>query len=287
MQPKSLHPIPLGIDRNFFRPAKKRGFWLTSLLIALTGLGAVAAPGRPPSAARLIDGGFFEGARYAALEIRLPGEAVTYWRDPGDAGSPPQFDFGLSDNVAAAEPLYPSPERIDEDGAKVFGYRHEVVFPILVTPREKDKPAILALGLDYAVCDKLCLPAHADLRLELPPQVEGTGTGIAEALGKIPHRLDAAGALGFANIANAAPAGGKPQWLLRFAAGAARDVFIEAPPGFYIDATRLKDAGAADVFLLTLAEHPRQEPAPSGPVRVTVAGPHPAEFGLALPHPEL
>lgn len=289
-----------GRGRIFFRSSKKPGIcrriWLfATLLTAMTSLGAIAAPDRPRSAkssARLIDGGVFEGARYAALEIRLPGEAVTYWRTPGDAGSPPQFEFGLSENVAAAETLYPSPERFDEDGAKVFGYRHEVVFPIRITPREKDKPAILALGLDYAVCDKLCLPVHADLRVELPAQDKGAGTPLAEAqlaeaLDKIPRRLDAEGIPGFATVANAAPADGKPQWRLRLASGAARDVFIEAPPGFQIDAARVEGAGAAGEFLLTLAEHPELKPAPTGPVRVTVAGPSPAEFDLTLPHPEL
>src|SRR5271157_4601412 len=64
--------------------------------IALMTLAAAAAAQErpaPKSETRLIDGGFIEGARYAGLEIRLAGAAVTYWRNPGDAGAAPQFDF--------------------------------------------------------------------------------------------------------------------------------------------------------------------------------------------------
>jgi DsbC/DsbD-like thiol-disulfide interchange protein len=277
--------------RIFVKPAKMSKFCnrigLFAALLTLGSLGAIAAPDRLPSVARLIDGGVYDGARYAALEIRLPGEAVTYWRNPGDAGSAPQFAFGLSENIATAEPLYPSPERIDEDGAKVFGYRHKVVFPIRIALREKDKPAVLALGVDYAVCDKLCLPVHADLRIAIPAQANASEAQLTEALAQIPRPLDAAGALGLAAVARTAPADGKPQWLLRFASSAPRDVFVEAPPGFTIDAARIGDAGASGVFLLTLAENPKQKPAPAGPVRVTVSGPSPVEFDLALPQPQL
>jgi DsbC/DsbD-like thiol-disulfide interchange protein len=253
-------------------------------LIALTALAATAVAQERPapiSETRLIDGGFIDGARYAGLEIRLTGAAVTYWRNPGDAGAAPQFDFAHSENVATAEPLYPAPERIDEGDVQAFGYRHDVMFPIRVTPREKDKPAILALSLDYAVCEKLCLSVHVDRRLVLPPQAGAPDPQITEALARIPRSLDKARALVIAQIRPVAtPAGEKPQWLLRFAPGEARDIFIEAPPGFYIDTSPSGDAGA---FLLTLTEHPAEKPTPEEPVRVTVSAPAPKEFDLTLP----
>ena len=109
-----------------------------------------------------------------------------------------------------------------------------MLFPIRVTPREKDKPAILALSLDYAACEKLCLPVHANSRVVLPPQAGTPDPQIVAALSKIPRRLDTAQASGFAQIQPVATqAGKKPQWLLRFAPGNARDIFVEAPPGFY------------------------------------------------------
>jgi DsbC/DsbD-like thiol-disulfide interchange protein len=255
-----------------------------SALIALTAFAAPAVAQERPapiSETRLIDGGFIDGARYAGLEIRLIGAAVTYWRNPGDAGAAPQFDFAHSENVMTAEPLYPTPERIDEGGVQSFGYRHEVMFPIRVTPREKDKPAILALSLDYAACEKLCLPVHADRRLVLPPQAGAPDPQITGALTRVPRSLGKAQALDFVQVRPlATPAGEKPQWLLRFEPGEPRDIFIEAPAGFYIDTAPSGEAGA---FLLTLTEHPAERPTLDAPVRVTVSAPAPKEFDLTLP----
>ena len=84
--------------------------------------------GRPPRSleARLIAG----GGDLAGFEIALSPGAITYWRDPGDAGLPPTLDFSGSDNVASVEPEFPAPKRIKEaDGGEAFGYDGGVVFP--------------------------------------------------------------------------------------------------------------------------------------------------------------
>ena len=43
------------------------------------------------------------GGALAGFEIRLAPNAITYWRDPGESGVPPTFDFSASQNVASAE----------------------------------------------------------------------------------------------------------------------------------------------------------------------------------------
>src|ERR1700758_5857827 len=40
------------------------------------------------------------GRDLAGFEVKLAPRAVTYWRDPGDAGVPPTFDFAGSENLA-------------------------------------------------------------------------------------------------------------------------------------------------------------------------------------------
>jgi DsbC/DsbD-like thiol-disulfide interchange protein len=237
------------------------------------------------SQARLIDAGLIDGLRYAGVEIRLSGPAVTYWRDPGEAGAPPVFDFAGSENLLEARTLYPQPARIDEGGVEAFGYQREVLFPIRVTAREKDRPVVLDLALDYAVCETICLPVHARLRLDLPPapQVEASSRLLlAEALKTIPRPLDAAQAKAFAHIAPAAGDKDKPHWRLRLSQeDKAATIFVEAPQGFYVES---RPAGESNAFVLTLLDHPAGEPLPEAPVRVTVTGPTPVEFELALPH---
>ncbi len=117
------------------------------------------------SQARLIAG----GGDLAGFEIALAPGAITYWRDPGDAGLPPTLDFSASDNVASVEPEFPAPKRIREaDGGEAFGYDGGVVFPLRVKPRDPAKPVTLKLNADFAVCEKVCLPAKAHLELKLP-----------------------------------------------------------------------------------------------------------------------
>jgi DsbC/DsbD-like thiol-disulfide interchange protein len=238
---------------------------------------ATAGNAAGKAAARLMDGGVLDGARHAGLEIILSGKAVTYWRDPGEAGVPPRFDFSASENIATADVSFPQPRRLDEGGAQAFGYSGEAIFPIRVTPRDASRPAVLALSLDFAVCDRLCLPVHADLRLELPPQPPAADPRVAAALKKTPRRLDAAQTAAFASIA----AQGAGKWLLRLKPGAARDVFVEAPAGFYVEAA---SSSEPDAFLLTLVDHPSSTPLPDAPARVTISGPAPVEFDLILPN---
>jgi DsbC/DsbD-like thiol-disulfide interchange protein len=234
------------------------------------------------SQARLIDGGAIEGERYAGVELRLAGSAVTYWRDAGEAGAPPVFDFAGSTNVSDAKVLYPQPEKIDEGGILAFGYQHGVLFPIRVTPLDRTKPAVLALNLDYAVCEAICLPNRAKLEIVLPPQAEQLDAAplVVEAMKHVPRSLDSAQAKTLAALTPAAAAGGRAQWHLKILSPGASDVFIEAPKGFYVE-TRPNGAGGA--YLLTLAEHPPAKDLPDTPLRVTVSGPAPAEFDLTLP----
>jgi len=254
-------------------------------LIALTAMGAAQAQDRPSpeSATRLIDGGFFDNVRYAGLAVQLPGSTITYWRNPGDGGMSPRFDFAHSENVESAEPLYPAPERINEDGSELFGYRREVVFPIRVTPHDKDKQAILVLSLDYATCGELCMSVHADRRLVLPAQTEARDPQIGLILTTIPRHLDNAQAIAFAQVrAVATPSGAKQQWLLHVTEGSVRDVFVEGPPDFYIDSAPGGEGGS---FLLTLAQHPTGKPLLDKSVRITGSGASPVEFDVNLPQP--
>ena len=77
------------------------------------------------------------GRNSAAVQIRLAPNAITYWRDPGDAGVPPTFDFSGSTNVASVEPVFPAPTRIREaDGSQAFGWSGGVTIPLRIHPKD-------------------------------------------------------------------------------------------------------------------------------------------------------
>jgi DsbC/DsbD-like thiol-disulfide interchange protein len=113
----------------------------------------------------------------AGIEIRLKAGWHTYWRYPGDAGVPPRFDFAGSRNLKSVDVKWPAPQAMSEQGLTAIGYTGNVIWPLAVLPQERGKPVKLRLKLDYAVCEKLCVPAEAKAELVLSDSaVSGKGS---------------------------------------------------------------------------------------------------------------
>jgi len=155
------------------RAALMFGANLVVLVAMPPALAADASPwdGSERAAVRLIAGAPTKqhGAtiHHAGIEIRLAPGWKTYWRYPGDSGLPPRFDFSQSRNVKSVTVLWPAPQRLADEAGTSIGYKHDVVFPLEVTPQESAKPVVLALKIDYAVCEKLCVPADGKAELSL------------------------------------------------------------------------------------------------------------------------
>jgi DsbC/DsbD-like thiol-disulfide interchange protein len=184
------------------------------------------------SAARLIAGAKSKTAPTlrAGIEIKLDPGWHTYWRDPGDSGVPPSFDFAGSDNVKSATVQWPAPERFsDGAGGTSIGYVDRVVLPIQIAVNDPAKQSLLHLKLGYAVCGNLCIPAEAKLQLAL----NGNGAedaAIEKAEIRVPRRVP----LG----PNTGPSKGLAILAVHRIAGAAHDhvvVDVAAPAGAPVD----------------------------------------------------
>jgi DsbC/DsbD-like thiol-disulfide interchange protein len=145
------------------------------------------------SSARLIAASAPHGSATlrAGIEIKLQPGWKTYWRYPGDSGVPPRFDFAGSDNLASAEVLYPAPHAFTDETGTSIGYKERVVFPVRVTPRDPAKPVRLKLKLDYAVCEKLCVPAEGSVELSFGRKAAPSDS-LAAAEARVPKRVPAA-----------------------------------------------------------------------------------------------
>lgn len=145
---------------------------------------AAQVPGISGKAARI----------HAAVHVRLSDGWKTYWRQPGESGVPPSFDWSGSANLAEARVLYPVPARLPEAGMISLGYKGEVVFPVEIVPREPGQPIALKLAFEYGVCKDICIPAEARLSLTVPaiggPADDGT---IARGLARVPFPAVAGG----------------------------------------------------------------------------------------------
>lgn len=113
-----------------------------------------------------------EGPIYLGLQIQLEPGWKTYWRTPGSAGLPPQFDWDGSENVANVEVLYPAPDRFEIFDLHTYGYHDEVVYPIFITPEINWAPIAIRVKVNYLVCKDLCVPVSNTFDLTIPA-VEG------------------------------------------------------------------------------------------------------------------
>jgi DsbC/DsbD-like thiol-disulfide interchange protein len=262
---------------------------LRVIQVSLAALLALTAPARSGDAystdwaagaksqARLVAAG--EGL--AGFEIKLAPGAITYWRDPGDAGAPPTFDFSGSDNLVKVEPVFPAPERIAEsDGSEAFGYERGVVLPLRIEPRDPARPVTLVVHANYAVCERICLPAQARLKLTVSDAPSPYAGLVEAALAAAPRPIPPK------EFGDLSP-DGADGWRLctPHATGKSLDLFVEAPDGWRIGAKPAATEASRDCFRLTVLEKPKDADLPvplrltmtggSGPVEATIEAPRP------------
>lgn len=184
--------------------------------------------------------GRMEGADalHAGIEIMMPKDWKTYWRNPGDAGGiPPFFDFSTSENVEDVKVLFPAPQRlIDKTGATI-GYKDSVVFPVSFKVKDPSKPAVLRVKSEYGVCKEICVPAEASLDLSFDAKSAAAASPeLARALNLVPRAKPVAGRDPALKSWKLDASGAKPLLKLEVIdpGGAEGDVFLEAPDGLYI-----------------------------------------------------
>lgn len=109
------------------------------------------------------------GTHMAAIKLKLSQGWKTYWRTPGDAGIPPEFDWRGSDNVKGLRIHWPTPQVFDFNGMQTIGYDRELVLPVEIWPMAAGQPVRLETSLDLGVCREICVPANVQLGAVLSP----------------------------------------------------------------------------------------------------------------------
>jgi len=139
------------------------------------------------AAVRLLAGSRSGSVLLGGIAVHLDPGWKTYWRTSGDSGVPPRFDFSKSDNVEAVTVLWPAPTKFD-DGAGGFslGYHDQVVLPLRIVPKNNDKPVTLRAEINYAVCEKLCIPVEASTELTFASVASTEDNVLFAALDTVP-----------------------------------------------------------------------------------------------------
>ncbi len=193
------------------RPARVAAPWRPAAGVILGAL-AVLLAGAGAARAAASDWDSFEHARLRlvaestavgsvavlrlGLHFRLDPGWKIYWRSPGDAGIPPRLDWSRSRNLAALTISWPAPQRFSIFGLETAGYTDEVVLPLEARLARPGEPLDLDLGVDYRVCEEICIPVNARLGLELPagPAAPSPFAGLIKRyVAKVPGAAGAAG----------------------------------------------------------------------------------------------
>lgn len=127
---------------------------------------------QPPARLTMLDGWTTPaGRRIVAMKIDLDPGWKTYWRSPGDAGVPPKISWDGAQNIRTARIVWPVPTIYDEAGLRTIGYKHEVVLPLVLSPRAPGGEMVVKGVLTIGVCDDVCIP------LDLPFDLDARGKG--------------------------------------------------------------------------------------------------------------
>ena len=173
-------------------------FFLPLLAASLVQSGAAATSrtltvwqGTEEAAVRLIAGprdNDGTGRVWLGVQFKLGPGWKTYWRNSGDSGTPPSFNWEGSKNIATAEIRWPAPRRFSAFGYDSFGYQKQVVIPVLLTPTINRQPITTRLNLDYMICSNICIPMQAKLTLKLgePDPASATAALVQRYLEMVP-----------------------------------------------------------------------------------------------------
>lgn len=151
-----------------------------------------------------IDGDPFKG--WVGVRVRLgPGWKI-YWKAPGDAGLPPEFDWSASSNVAEAAVHWPVPHRTSILGVESIGYTEEVLFPVELLIEDPDFEAKAELKLALYACSTICIREERVLAADLAhPSSPDAQSLIEEWQSKVPHKRSASLSITSAKIIRSTP----------------------------------------------------------------------------------
>src|SRR6202163_3268047 len=139
------------------------------------------------SAVRLLAGSRSGAVLMGGIAFQLEPGWKTYWRTPGDSGVPPRFDFSKSENIEAVTILWPAPTKFDDGaGGHSLGYKNQIVLPLRIVAKNADKPVTLRADINYAVCEKLCIPVEANAELAFASVASTEDSGLFAALDTVP-----------------------------------------------------------------------------------------------------
>jgi suppressor for copper-sensitivity B len=192
------------------------------------------------------------GQIYLGVEFKPEPGWMVYWKQPGDAGFPPKFDFSKSQGLKNPKILWPRPKFFLLPGdIKEYGYDQPVIYPVQADAVPAGSLR-LTVDVNYLTCKESCVPHRYELYLDVPqadfavadPPIQ---TAIEKFVAQVPPESENVLASLRPEIPGSAPASGF-WWimLLAFAGGLILNVMPCVLPVLSIKLFGLLQHGGSD-----------------------------------------
>lgn len=103
----------------------------------------------------------------AGLQIEPKPGWITYWREPGESGIPPQIAALPGGSASLKSIAYPVPKHIKAGSASDFGYDAAVTLPLQFAASSGNGAAQIDVQAFIGVCKNICIPFQATFSLPL------------------------------------------------------------------------------------------------------------------------
>ncbi len=203
----------------------------------------------------------------AALQIELKPGWKTYWRNPGDAGVPPQLNFDGSTNIAGFTLHFPVPVRFDEGKSVSTGYTRPVAFPITLKLMSLGKPTAIRASAFLGICDEICVPVQLEFNVDVP--VANASTVDQALVTSFFDALPGAALPGF-EITSISRAGKSLTLMLETPDGKAEPQLFVAADGYLLGTPKLAGVmGKTFEFTVPIAFEPKNAPIEGADIHYT------------------
>lgn len=176
------------------------------------------------------DAGHIRGA----LQIEPKPGWITYWREPGESGIPPQIATAPESAATLSRIGYPAPKQIAIGAIREIGYDAPVALPIDFQFGDGRKQGALAVTAFIGLCKDVCIPFQASFSLSLPAAAQSNvaeQTAVAAAEASLTEKPSA----NFSVKAHHLSADGKVlslQVTLPSSEGVSPEVYLTGPSGY-------------------------------------------------------
>lgn len=94
----------------------------------------------------------------------------SYWKNYGDSGAAPIFNWTLPNGVTAGEPLYPTPHRMPIGPLMNYGYEgaSTILVPLNVSDGYQSASVSFSVGVEWLVCEIECVPQDGSWSASIP-----------------------------------------------------------------------------------------------------------------------